>query len=70
MLLLPSITLSPDFFELKAEGDKIIRFYNLIPIYREEMEYKLNNGTDALIEKFSANDVRDIVELDRMNTCE
>lgn len=32
------------------KGD-VVNFYQLIPIYREEMEFKCENGADALMEK-------------------
>lgn len=36
---------------LKTKDDKIIILYSLIPLYKEEMEYKLEEGVDALITK-------------------
>jgi len=37
MLLLPSLSLSTDFFTLKLNATKTIRFYCLYPLYKEEM---------------------------------
>lgn len=68
MLLLPSISLGTQFFELKIT-EKIIRFYCLYPIYKEEMEFKLKNGSDALIDKFEKYNISDIVDINRRNTC-
>ena len=43
------------------EGDEVctlpsggeVNFYQVIPIYREELEYKLEHGADALIEQMA-----------------
>jgi len=69
ILLLPSFSLGGDFFTLKRAEDKTIRFYCMYPIYREEMNFKLEKGSDALVEKFEKNNIRDIVDIKRVNTC-
>ncbi|MCL2018280.1 MAG: suppressor of fused domain protein [Oscillospiraceae bacterium] len=46
-----------------------VHFYQLLPLYREEMDYKLQNGTQALTELFG-DDFSDIVDIDRENYCE
>lgn len=69
MLLLPAIDLPVDFFELKIHEGKTIRFYGLYPIYKEEMEFKLKKGTDALVRKFDKYEVSGILNPTRVNTC-
>jgi len=69
MLLMPSLSLGNNFFELKVKGDKTINFYCLYPLYKEEMDFKLKKGTDALIDKFEKFNVTDIVDINRKNTC-
>lgn len=69
MLLLPSIALGDDFYELKINDDKNIKFYCLYPIYKEEMDFKLKKGTDELMEKFDRYGVEEIVNVSRQNTC-
>ncbi len=69
MLLLPPINLNNGFWELSISDEKIIRFYCLVPIYNEELVYKLNNGLDALLDKFESNRVSMVVDLHRKNTC-
>lgn len=46
-----------------------IRFYCIIPLYPEEMNYALKNGTDSLTDKFEQYKVTDIVDINRVNTC-
>lgn len=49
-------------------GDDL-NFYQLIPLYREEMEYKVANNTEALLEKME-NVVPFVVRIDRANAVE
>ncbi len=60
----------------RAEGNRLVlpdgeevNFYQLIPLYREEMDYKLNNGASALLE-IMENTVSFVVEIDRPNAAE
>jgi hypothetical protein len=69
ILLLPSISLPIDFYKLKTQDEKTIEFLCLYPIYKEEMEYKLKNGTDKLLARFDKYGIKDIIEPDRPNTC-
>ncbi|TDO25794.1 suppressor of fused domain protein [Sediminibacterium goheungense] len=69
MLLLPSLSLGNNFFELKVNEEKTINFYCLYPLYKEEMDFKLKKGTDELINKFEKYNIRDVVDINRKNTC-
>jgi hypothetical protein len=69
VMLYPAVNLPEEFFELRINDQKLVRFFCLIPLYKEEMNYKLNNGVDALIDKFAQFGVADIVEINRQNTC-
>jgi hypothetical protein len=69
MLLLPSLSLGREFFELKIDDKKSINFYCLYPLYKEEMDFKLKKGTDALIDRFEEYNVSDVVDINRKNTC-
>lgn len=69
MLLFPSISLGNQFFQLKVNDEKSIHFYCLYPLYKEEMEFKLKKGADALIDKFEKYNVTDVVDIKRRNTC-
>lgn len=48
-------------------GDKV-RFYEVIPIYRSEMEFKIDHDADALISRMA--DVSHVVDINRPDTCE
>lgn len=47
-------------------GDRV-NFFEVIPIYREEMNFKIENGTTALLEKMQQ--VSPIVDISRPNCC-
>ncbi len=68
IILLESISLSDDFTYIETE-DKEIYFYSAIPIYKEELEYKLEHGTDKLISLFKQYDIDEIVDINRQNVC-
>ena len=48
-------------------GDRV-NFFEVIPMYREEMNFKINNNTKALLERMK--DVGHVVDIDRPNCCE
>ena len=68
IILLGSITLSDDFTYIETE-EKEIYFYSAIPIYKEELEYKLEHGTDKLLSLFEQFDIDEIVDINRKNVC-
>ncbi len=69
LMLISSISLSQEFYELKINEEKTIHFYCLFPLYKEEMDLKLKKGMDALIDKFEEFNLSDILDLNRPNTC-
>lgn len=69
MFIYPSIMLPQEFSTLSVSENKLINFYSLYPIYKEEMNYKLEKGSEALLDKFENNNVSEIVNVSRANTC-
>ncbi len=69
MFLFSPVTLPEEFFKLTTDKGKQIRFLNMIPLYKEEMEYKIQNGTDKLVDKFIKYGVSDVLDINRVNTC-
>ncbi len=69
MILLPPMHLPESFFELPINDNKTICFYALYPLYPEEMNFKLEKGLDALLDKFQEFDVPHVVDPARVNTC-
>jgi hypothetical protein len=69
VMLLPSIALPKEFFELKTDK-KTINFLCLFPLYKQEMEFKLKHGSDKLLDRFDEYGISDIVDPKRKNVCE
>lgn len=68
-LIAPPMTLEDEFHELECSGKGVINFYAVIPLYGEEMDFKLSKGLDKLIPKLEKHQVTEIIEIDRTNTC-
>ena len=68
-ILLDSITVPRSFLKVKRRFNRDIYIHVVIPIYPEELEYKLEYGSEALIEKFDENEIEEIVNIKRVNTC-
>ncbi|TYP74784.1 suppressor of fused domain protein [Paenibacillus methanolicus] len=65
---LPTLVNDPHaFFTLNMEADKDVHFFTLVPLYAEEMNLKLAQGTEPLLEKLAQAGVNEIVQLDRKN---
>ena len=56
-----------DFWKWQAAPDKLIFFYSVVPIYREEMELKLKKGSDALWDALAEEDLTKVVDSRRKN---
>jgi hypothetical protein len=52
-------------YRLRINKDKTIYFHSVIPIYKEEMEYKLKHGAAALLEKFGSDHVDELLNINR-----
>jgi hypothetical protein len=66
MLLLTPVLAPEAFGQLDLDG-KVIHFYSLVPLYREEMELKLAEGTDALLKRFDEQGVSELLDPTRPN---
>lgn len=57
-----------EFSVIKTKDGNQVNIYTLIPLYKEEAEFKLNNGMDALLDKlFETNEFSLVVNLNRKN---
>ena len=50
----PGLLFPEEFRQFEVSPEKSIHFYGLLPLYQEEMDFKLKHGLDALLEKFDA----------------
>lgn len=52
-MILPPLSFSPQFFELTSTKFSA-RVLQVMPIYREELEFKLKEGAEAMFDRFEA----------------
>jgi|GEM_PF-1686311 len=64
VVIMDSATLPEDFQEMKL-GEEALYIYTVIPVYPEEMEYKIKNGIDGLRDAFADAHIPDIIWVDR-----
>ncbi len=57
------------FTQLQVNRDVSIHFYSVIPLYQEEMDYKLRRGADRLLKRLEAHGVNELLDVHRGNTC-
>jgi hypothetical protein len=69
-ILLPSLEVDEDFISLDMEDGRTVHFYSIVPLYSEELDFKLKHGSDPLLDKFEEYGVNELVDLKRRNTCE
>jgi len=68
-LLMPTLLSGDGFRELEIDEQKTICFYSVIPIYRQEMDFKLKQGLDPLIDRFDKEGVNELLDVARKNVC-
>jgi len=56
-----------DLITLRVRADKLVHFHSIIPIYKEEMDYKLEKGFDALIKRLDHVGVTELLDITRKN---
>ncbi|RYY52219.1 MAG: suppressor of fused domain protein, partial [Chitinophagaceae bacterium] len=42
---------------------------SMLPLYAEEMDYKLKKGSDALLTQLDKYNIGEIIDVNRKNTC-
>jgi hypothetical protein len=68
-LLLQPMLVPDDFLTLETADKKAIHFFSLVPLYRDEMEFKLKKGLDSLLEKFAEQEVNELLDVGRTSVC-
>ena len=63
----PYLSAPEDFLRLETKDGTLINFYSLIPIYPEEMELKLEEGVDTLLELLDDNNITEVIDIHRKN---
>ena len=69
-LLLADPVLVPEtFLQLRVDAAKTIHFFSLLPLYQDEMEFKLKRGAEELLERFDKAGVTEELDIGRRNVC-
>ena len=71
MMLVPG-ALVPEAFQTLVIGERTVHFWSLVPLYREEMDYKLKHGYEPLMQrlvKLGGPEKTEVVNVTRPNTC-
>lgn len=66
VVILPSVTFDDEFTTIQV-GDDLINVYSVFPLYANEMNYKIENGYNALLDKLIENDSKEIFDYNRSN---
>lgn len=69
VMLAHSMELSDDFTQIELENEKAIEIYTLIPLYKEELEYKKKTSASDLLERLDKYGIEEIVKIGRENVC-
>ena len=64
-VLLGPTTLGTEFSRMPRPDGADTHFWNVLPIYAGELQFKFDRGLDALLEAFDAAGVTDVVSADR-----
>lgn len=65
-LILPSVTFKKDFTEINKNGRKI-NIYNVLPLYKNEMEFKIENGYSKLLDLLIKANGKEVLDVNRKN---
>ena len=65
----PDVEDKAGFFNLEMNSEKVVHFYTLIPLYGEELDYKIKHGEEELLNKLNKIGVTDVLKPSRKNSC-
>jgi len=68
VILLPPVSLPRRFSTLRGTDRGEINFWAAVPLYWEELDLKLREGTDALLDAFARHGITDRIDPHRPNT--
>ncbi len=67
ILLLNALNLEFEDLNLQLSSGKKINFYQMFPLYQEELEFKQQHSAEELLDLFSDEDIMPILNIDRKN---
>lgn len=60
---------NPNFNNLNIGHDKVINFFNIVPLYEEEINFRITRGIKAFEKKFYGNGETELIDINRKNVC-
>lgn len=66
-IILPPLFVPREFTQLYINENKTIHFFSVAPLYQEEMLFKIQEGTDALLSLFNHYKVSEYIVPNRIN---
>jgi hypothetical protein len=63
--ILPPMTLGKNVWSMKAKSGEEVFFWAAVPLYPEELQFKIENGMDALLDLFDRNKVSERIDVRR-----
>jgi len=63
------MTLPEIFVNIAINDKEKVYIFSVVPLYPEELKFKISNGVGDLVEKFNEFNIEEIVDVDRKNTC-
>ena len=65
-IIVPSLLVPTAFYQLDLD-DRQVAFFAVLPLYKEELELKLREGTQALLDRLLDHDINDVIAPRRRN---
>lgn len=65
-IILPSVTFDEDFTKIEINGHEI-NFYSLFPLYKNELEYKIEVGYNKFLDLLIKANSKEILDINRKN---
>lgn len=66
-IVLPPVTAPEGFGTLQLDDARTIEFMCIVPLYPEEMDLKLKKDAEALLDRFDAKNIQDVIVPGRVN---
>lgn len=63
-LILPPVTFGKDFTEIHKNGRKI-NIYNVFPLYKDELEFKIENGYNKMLDLLIEANGKEVLDMKR-----
>ena len=68
-MIAPPLNCSDPFRSLALNDEQMVQFLAVLPLYPEELDCKLREGMNVLIDRFDSHHITELLSLRRKNTC-